>query len=62
LAGSLPHHCRYSDQRHSQVFFACWMRSVSELPLCSLKKDVPKASIPDDDNFFFLGGRGEFSG
>lgn len=62
LAATLPHHCRYSDHRHSQVFFACWMRSVSELPLCSLKKDVPKASISDDDNFYFLGGRGEFSG
>lgn len=62
LAASLPHHCRYSDHRHSQVFFACWMRPISELPLCCLKKDVPKASIPDDDNFFFLRGRGEFSG
>ncbi len=62
LAASLPHDCRCSDHRHSQVFFACWMRPVSELPLCNLKKYVPKAAIPDDDNFFFPVGRGEFSG
>lgn len=49
-------------QTFTQVFFACWMRPISELPLCSLKKDVPKASIPDDDNVFFLRGPGEFSG